>query len=230
MKKTHHKLRITALAILAVCAYVFLVGYTFGKEIDDFFLGWNMGKTRAEIDNGVRKEEPLKEVYYLNLKPHAGYLSFPDSMTNLKDNRKVEYRSHYVKALTSFNKDSLKEVRGYEIARITFGVIVFILFLYIPVLFFKFIFSLMDEVVFQKRNIRTLRRLGVSLIALYVLYYAMDWCSLKINQALFSFEHYRISQNTDSDFIWVLLGIVVLLFAEILAKGSTLQEEQELTI
>lgn len=230
MNRNYHKLRLTVLSILAISAYVFMVGYSLGKETDDFLLGWNMGQTQAEIDNGVKSEEEFQDVYYLNLKPKSGYLSFPDSMTNLKDNHSVAYRSHYVKAQTHFDKTKLKEVKRYKIFRGIFTAVVFILLIYIPVLFFKFVFSLIKEVVFDKKNIKTLRKLGVSLILFYLVYYAMDWCSLLINRTLFEFQHYKIAQSTDSDFIWVLLGIVVLLSAEVLSRGSKLQEEQELTI
>ena len=46
---------------------------------------------------------------------------------------------------------------------------------------------------------------------------------------MFDFADYTI-QREPTDLIWLLLGIVVLLFAEILSKGSKIQEEQDLTI
>ena len=50
-----------------------------------------------------------------------------------------------------------------------------------------------------------------------------------MNIQVFEFRDYVI-QFEQADLIWVLLGVVVLLFAEVLSRGSQLKEEQELTI
>lgn len=230
MKKYRQNFKLTVLSILAIVAYMFMIGYSLGKEIDDFFIGYDMGKTRAEIDEGVRGNEPMKDVYYLRLKPSRGHLSFPDSIKNLSNNSYVPYRSHYVKARVAFDKASLKKIGVYRAIEIALSVISFILMIYIPILFFKFVFSLMDGVIFDHKNIKRLRRLGYVLLTFYASYFAADWCAAKINKLLFQFENYSISMSGEANFIWVLLGIVVLLCAEILSRGYKLQEEQELTI
>lgn len=171
-----------------------------------------------------------ENVYFLNFLPKQSFLSFPDSMVNSVNNEIVRFRSHYIKAKVSFNKTQLEKVKKYKIAENILIIISLFFIIYIPILFFKFIFSLMGEVIFNKRNIKILRRLGLSLILFYVAFYAFYWCSFKINETLFDFANYKITTGFDAQIIWVLLGIIVLLFAEILSKGSILQEEQDLTI
>lgn len=222
MKKFRSNLKLTILSILAIMAYIFMVGYSFSKEIDDFWMGFNSGISQAEMGT--------ETVYYLNLKPKNGHLSFPDSVKNTKHNNCVKYRSHYIKAQTAFDKDTVKTVQGLQTTSFILAFILLIFIIYIPILFFKFIFSLIDEVIFDNKNIKLLRRLGIVLITFYLLYFAFDWCSTLINKSLFGFENYKIAVTSDADFIWVVLGIVVLLFAEILSRGYTIKEEQDLTI
>lgn len=230
MKKFRSNLKLTILSILAIVAYIFMVGYSFSKEIDDFWMGLNAGISQAEMESETAETKQSEEVYYLNLKPKNGHFSFPDSVKNTKNNNFVKYRSHYIKAQTAFDNDTVKTVQGLQTTSFILASILLIFIIYIPILFFKFIFSLIDEIIFDNKNIKLLRRLGIVLITFYLLYFAFDWCSTLINKSLFEFENYKIAVTSDADFIWVVLGIVVLLFAEILSRGYTIKEEQDLTI
>jgi len=116
-----------------------------------------------------------ENVYFLNFLPKQSFLSFPDSMVNSVNNEIVRFRSHYIKAKVSFNKTQLEKVKKYKIAENILIIISLFFIIYIPILFFKFIFSLMGEVIFNKRNIKILRRLGLSLILFYVAFYAFYW-------------------------------------------------------
>ena len=87
----------------------------------------------------------------------------------------------------------------------------------------------MHEVVFDKKNIRYLRKIAVLLIAYYIVDFITNYISYRMNVSLFEFTNYKIMREP-ADMIWLLLGVVLLLFAEILTKGSKIQEEQDLTI
>jgi len=223
MKTKSHKIRLTILSVVAIVAYVCMVGSSFISEIDDFYLGIDEGHSHATNDK-------LISVYFLNFQPKNGYLDFPDSMINLRNNKYVKFRSHYVKAKVRFQESELNKVKSLKVARDAFGIISIVLLIYIPILIIRFLLSLSDEIVFKKKNIRILKQLGISLILYYIIYYAFYWYSFKINQTLFDFANYKITQSFETDFAWVLVGVFVLLFAEILSKGSEIQEEQDLTI
>ena len=67
MKLNHSKSKITILSILAICAYIFLISYSFICDIDDFYLGFNRGMN----DNLSGFDEP-KDIYYLSLNQKTG--------------------------------------------------------------------------------------------------------------------------------------------------------------
>jgi hypothetical protein len=56
-----------------------------------------------------------------------------------------------------------------------------------------------------------------------------NYLTYKRNCQLFDFNGYTLKIDS-VDPIWLLLGIVVLLIAEIISRGNALKEEQELTI
>ena len=86
-----------------------------------------------------------------------------------------------------------------------------------------------DLDVFDKRNIKNMRCIGVLLLLYYLVSFLQNWVVYSMNIQVFEFRDYVI-QFEQVDLIWVLLGVVVLLFAEVLSRGSQLKEEQELTI
>ncbi len=89
--------------------------------------------------------------------------------------------------------------------------------------------SLIREVVFDNGNIKYLRKTGFALLLFYVSSLAFNMISYFENKLLFDFYGYKI-QITETDLIWLLLGIVMLLFSEILSQGSKIKEDQDLTI
>ena len=74
-----------------------------------------------------------------------------------------------------------------------------------------------------------MRYIGVLLMLYYLVSFLQNWVVYSMNIQVFEFRDYVI-QFEQADLIWVLLGVVVLLFAEVLSRGSQLKEEQELTI
>ena len=74
-----------------------------------------------------------------------------------------------------------------------------------------------------------MRYIGVLLLLYYLVSFLQNWVVYSMNIQVFEFRDYVI-QFEQADLIWVLLGVVVLLFAEVLSRGSQLKEEQELTI
>lgn len=229
MKATRSNFKLIIFSILAVTAYIFMIVYSFTRDMDDFYLGYDQGANQALFEVGEIPEPP-KEVYYLNLMPKSGHLSFPDSIKNLTTNSYVHFRPHYIKSETTFDTNLTKKIIGYGITQGIISFIIMILLVLIPILFFKFIASLMNEVIFHKKNIRILRHLGYAILTLYAGFFMYEWCSLKVNRILFEFENYKIVFSNDAQFIWVFIGIVILLFAEILSRGCKLKEEQDLTI
>lgn len=219
MKKYSAKPKLTLLSILAILAYCLLLLSSFADGWDDMKLGFKEGY----------KDNARKEVYFVDMKAKPGFASFPDSITNLKTggNIKIRYDKAQVKATVVPIQG--KSLNIYELIESLLVFIIYFIAIYIPVLFFKLMATLYHEVVFDKKNIRNMQKIGVLLLVFYVVYFIFNNISYLINISLFNFSNYTI-QREPTDLIWLLLGIVVLLFAEILSTGSKIQEEQDLTI
>ena len=215
--------KIKILPILALVFYFFLVLSTFVSGIDDFQLGFAEGTENA-------KSASNKMTYYVSIKPRNGVLSFPDTVMNLKTNSAVSFKYDNV-ALIKADKNAVHDrlVIKYQVLSNIMMLLIFVLVILFPIYFVKIMFSMKNGVVFEKKNIRWVRRIGEFLLMYYLFNYIFDWSQYKINNTLFEFNEYVV-EKASTDLIWLLLGIIVLLFAEILTKGTILKEEQDLTI
>jgi hypothetical protein len=220
-KPTKKKLMI--LSILATLTYCLVVSSSFIEGWDDLKLGFREGFESRH------KGSEKKAVYFVSLKAKQGYYSFPDSITNLETNEKISIRYENSKVKADFYPARGKSVFVYELIETMISFLLFFIVIYIPLLFFKLMNSLYHEVVFDNKNIKLLRKMGILLVAYYVFSFAFNHLYYLTNTTMFTFKNYAI-QRESTDTIWILLGIVVLLFAEILSKGSKIQEEQDLTI
>jgi hypothetical protein len=217
MKTNSAKTKLTTLSILASLAYCILILNSFTEGWDDFRLGYEEGKA-------------LKlQTYFVDLKAKESFSSFPDSITNLKTGENVKIRYDKTQVRAAVIPCSGKSVNSYQIIEIFMSFVVIFIVIYIPVLFFKMMKTLRNEVVFDKKNITYMRKIGVLLLLYYVVSLITNYISYQKNVIIFDFADYKI-QREPNDLIWLLLGLVVLLFAEILSKGSKIQEEQDLTI
>jgi len=217
MKTNSAKTKLTTLSILASLAYCILILNSFTEGWDDFRLGYEEGKA-------------LKlQTYFVDLKAKESFSSFPDSITNIKTGENVKIRYDKTQVRAAVIPSSGKSVNSYQIIEIFMSFVVIFIVIYIPVLFFKMMKTLRNEVVFDKKNITYMRKIGVLLLLYYVVSLITNYISYQKNVIIFDFADYKI-QREPNDLIWLLLGLVVLLFAEILSKGSKIQEEQDLTI
>ena len=211
------KTKLVTLSVLATVAYIFIILNSLATSWDDFRLGYQDGKSHN------------LETFFVNLKARDGFSSFPDSIINIKSNSYVNIRHDSSQVRASLPPDLKKMAGKWMIAEFILSLGIFIIVIYIPILFFKLMKSLMNEVVFDAKNIKRLRKIGSSLLILYIIEEALNQIYFTKNSTLFDFSGYVI-QRESADMTMLLLGILVLLFAEILSKGSIIKEDQDLTI
>jgi hypothetical protein len=219
MKVNTAKTKLTLLSILAILAYCLLLLSSIVDGWDDFKLGFKEGF----------KDTPKKEFYFVDMKAKQGFASFPDSIANIKTGDKVNIRYDKAQLKATIVPIHGKSLFIYELIESLLALVIFFIGIYIPVLFFKLMSTLYLEVVFDEKNIRYIQKIGILLLLFYVVYFIFNYISYLVNISLFTFSNYTI-QREPTDIVWILLGIVVLLFAEIVSKGSKIQEEQDLTI
>lgn len=220
--------RLSILAILAGMTYVFLIVNTFSSEWDYMKMAFNEGALGAEYNKwgDVVGHHPV-ESHQLFIRAKNGYTSFPDSIVNLTDNQIIKARYNDVIVLTSpkeFNHSTVTRI----IATITSFMLAVVLIL-IPIHFYKLIGLIKKDILFDRFNVRLLRKLGLELLLVYVGVMIILYVYHQETSAQFRFSDYDIVSET-MDPIWILLGIIAFMIAEILSKAVSLKEEQELTV
>jgi len=217
MKTPTAKTKLTTLTILTSLAYCLLIMSSFTNGWDDFKLGFEEGYS-------------LKvQTYFVDLKAKESISTFPDSIKNLKTGTNINIRYYKARIRAAVISVTEKSIEIYQMLEIIISLIVMSIIICIPILFFKLMKSLIHEVVFDKTNIRYMRLIAVLLLVYYLIDLITNQVSYQMNVALFNFSEYTI-QREPTNMIWFLLGCVLFLFAEILSKGSIIQEEQDLTI
>ena len=217
MKTTTAKTKLTTLTILTSLAYCLLILSSFTDGWDDFKLGFEEGYS-------------LKvQTYFVDLKEKESISTFPDSIKNLKTGTNINIRYDKAQIRAAIIPVTEKSIESYQMIETLFSLIVLSIIICIPILFFKLMRSLIHEVVFDKINIRYMRLIALLLIVYFLIDLITGYVTYQMNVALFNFADYTIKREP-ANMIWLLLGCVLFLFAEILSKGSIIQEEQDLTI
>jgi len=222
--------KITILAILTGLTYAFLIFSSFVEGWDDFRRGWHEGEKIAEYNKWgdvVRYKPSETESYNFSVKPKR-FLSYPDSLVNLNTNHTIQ--TTYVEMLVLGPKsDSTGTPFVYKILLFLLGSSILVALIRIPVHFYKLIGLIKNEIIFEMRSISLARWLGFELLFVYFAGMLGLYFEHKITSSFFSFSDYEIVMGK-MDPIWLLLGIVSLLMAEVLSKAMAIKEEQELTI
>ncbi len=214
--------RLSILTLLAGLTYAFLVISSFVIGADDFKRGYE-GATKSDVYVSSGNNP---DYYYLNLKP-KNVSNLTDSLVNMKDNRVIRLMSNSVITIDSYKLST--SAKWYQAFQIILAFLLLIIYITIPIHFYRFIILINENVFFEKENISLLRRLGFELLIVYFGNVLYNFTNYKINSSLFSFSEYKLVMDY-FDGIWLLFGIVVLLIAEILAKALILKEDQKLTI
>ena len=220
--------KLTILALLVGLTYAFLIVNTFTSEWDDWQIAFNTKALGAEYNKwgDVIGHHPV-ESYCFPLKSKKGFTSFPDSLVNLVSHQtiKAKYNEVYVIAYPSKTEISV----GASILMTILSLIFIIVSIGIPIHFYKIISLIKRGFIFERKSIHLLRWLGLELLIIYIGGVLFLYLNHQIECSQFSFSEYEIVMKS-MDPIWIFLGIVVFLIAEILSKALTIKEEQELTV
>lgn len=220
--------KVSILVSLVGIAYVFLFLNAFVGAWDFFLTEFHEGAHSINNHSNAKSTDyiPLTS-YGLSLKPMNDFSSSTDSLVNLKTNQVL--KSKYSQVIVLAPSEYQQQVGGYYFLSSLISLIVSISGILVLVHFYKLMASIKKEVIFERRNINLIRRIGFELLVVYFGTTLGNFVMYKINTTIFNFSGYEIKMES-SHGIWLILGIVVLLIAEILSKAISLKEEQELTI
>jgi hypothetical protein len=216
--------RLKIICILFGIIYLIIIGESIVTDLyPSFTAGFKAGY------NGSQQTETSKEIDFY-AKPINGIYSFPTSIINTKTGEMIsaEWNSIHV-SLTNPAKLPLWFGITYIFLMIS-AFFICALVIYIPIQVYKVIRSIVQNEIFDPKNIRRIRRIGYALL-IYFSYTAFYIIRSTLEaQALVGLENYKIIFNFKEEYIFLLFGLIVLLFAEILKISHTLKEENDLTV
>jgi hypothetical protein len=220
--------KLSVLALLAGLTYAFLIVNTFASEWDEWQMSFNKKALGAEYNKwgDVIGHQPV-ESYSFPIKSKNGFTSFPDSLVNQVNHQTIKAKYNRVIVIAPPSNPVISPWVNVMMTVLAF--ILLIVVIRIPIHFYKLLGLIKKEFIFERLSIYLLRWLGFELLIVYFGMLLMIKMSHQIDCSMFSFSEYEIVMDS-MDPIWLLLGIIVLMIAEILSKGLSIRTEQELTI
>lgn len=218
--------RLKIISILFGLAYLFIIAQTIYTEIvptfeASFMEGWN------SVDDNNHKNY---ETCHFKAIPKNGRYAYPSSILNLKTNTlaPVDVMEFYIKVENPPRLPVwLYIANGFNIF---FSFVFLFLIIYIPVQAYKVIASVVKKDIFDLNNIRRLRMIGYSLLITFILVMIMGYIWTMTSRSLVELEDYKILFSVSEEYFYLLFGLIVLLFAEVLKISHKMKEEVDLTV
>ena len=204
----------------------FLIGIAIGisilnsEFIQDFKEGFVEGQNAAR-DNYL---EMTKRTYYLSLAPIINY-SMPDKLLNIKSGELLPSRIKETQVKINVGKEGIMQF----LWMFPFSVLMITGFIMFVFNFIKIILAVNKSVIFEWINVKRLRRISIGFTIMFIVDAIVSIILNNFLLKLIELENYKIV-NTSYEGLFLLLGMVSFLVAEIFAVGLKLKEEQELTI
>lgn len=220
-----------------LCAIVLLVmGWSVGMSLYYMGLGMTKGvqmgmdaaQEIVEEGNSAKLDE-VNNMRTVSLFPKflggsEGEL-FTDSIRNEKTGRYVPMA--YSNLMVSVPVDT---PAWQKVASTVMGFLVLVANVWALVLFIRIVVSVNRSDIFNWRNVRRLRRLGILLIVGFVCVLLPEYMALCNLREAFSLEAYDLALPDSVKVTNLLLGLISLIVAEVFAIGLKMKEEQDLTI
>ncbi len=121
------------------------------------------------------------------------------------------------------NKDLAKWFGGVLLGAI-------ILLLYIFLMFKNFISNVYRGIIFERYNIRMLKKISYGLVGLWLFLNIYSWLFYYFIAQHIEFEHLEVTGEMDSYGGILLAALLLWVLSHIFMRGVKLQEEQELTV
>lgn len=218
------RLNVLCLIVLLVLSYSVLeAGYY-------FFVGAKAGIEAATGNEcSPSKQKELMDMKYISLVSHSftmgGGNILPDSVYNEKTGKYLP--AVYASMAVSIDSHpSMWEV-------ITMKVLAFLqigLSIWAISLFIRLIIAINKSNIFNWKNVRRLRRLGLALIISFGCTFFMAYLSTLSIEEVFSLRGYNLCISDVVNITNLVLGLCSLIVGEVFAIGLKMKEEQDLTI
>jgi len=224
--------RLKIISITFGVVYVIIIGGVIYNAMADFWFGFKRGFESVQIDKETKTIHSISSLgyFYLKLTPTEGSRSFPDVMLNQLDGMpmKVEIENMVV-GLSNAKELLPKGTVPIDIIMFTMAFFALFLMLFVPVQTFRIVYSITKDKIFNADNIRKLRFIGYALLTFFTADVIFNFLHYWIAARVIQVEGYVLRMSWDNATL-VLLGLVVLMFAEVLKVSVRMKEEQDLTV
>jgi hypothetical protein len=217
------------LSLLAGVVYLMIL-------IPEIISGWEGGVEGAKSgftesrrwdenpDNNVERE-----TFYVRLKRKDKNDYFPDDVLNSRTQEYIPVRYDEMRLHYQF-RDSRSLGMILFKTLLMFGALpVLFLLILIPVQFYKLIFSLYRNNVFNQLNVKRIEKIGIYYIIVYGYQLLFELYEYQAAKSVIDLEKYQIAHPEYINSL-LLIGLVALIIATVMKRALSIKEEQELTI
>lgn len=230
MKVNSKKNSLALLCILAGIVYLFILIPTVSDGIAGGIQGIKERKQYSQNDKKDHSYDGLyPESHFLNLKVKDKRNYYPDSILNRATHTTLPSR---IKQIDVFcppkQKTSLWSLIFTSLLML--GTLpIAILLIFIPILFYKLIFSLYKNNIFTQENVNRIQQIGLFCIIIYAYMLVFDLHLYYEAKSLIDLEHYDLAFPELTNEV-LLFGVIALIVATVMKRAMAIKEEQDLTI
>jgi hypothetical protein len=225
--------RLKIISIIFGVVYVIIIGGAIKDSVADFWLGFKNGLEYSLIDKETNTVSPPSSTagyFFLKLKPSAGLRTFPDIMLNQLDGMPMKAELETIVVGLNNTKELLpKGAIIIDVIVILMAFFSLFIMLFVPVQTFRIVRSITKDKIFNTSNILKLRIIGYALLAYFVVDMIIGYLHYWIAARVIRVEGYVLRMSWENATL-VMLGLVVLMFAEVLKVSVRMKEEQDLTV
>lgn len=156
---------------------------------------------------------------------------FADSVLNIRDKQYIPINFSQVDVVAIEEQPKPIFSLLVYLAQVIFMIFLIPAILYIPVLFYKLIFSVYKGDIFNSDNVTRLNILGCIFTISYFIALCLGYLLYFEDKATVTLENFEVpAPNILGSFHFLLFGVIILLIAQVMKKALLMKEEQDLTI
>ena len=217
-----------------LCVIVMLVlSYSVLETAYYVIVGAKLGvQVAAENEDDLTVQRELMNIKYVSLVPRGISMSgnggaiFQDSVYNEKTGTYIP-ATYSGMAISVDTKPTVWEV---ILNKFLFFFLQFGMYTWAIVLFLRLIISINKSDIFNWKNVRRLRRMGIALIVGFSCSFLSAYLSNRSVSEVFSLHGYDLGISEVVGTTMLVLGLSSLIVGEVFAIGLKMKEEQDLTI
>ena len=222
------RLKIITIIIGVIFATNVITGF-YHEFMPGFRAGFNEG---FEYGRNQGMGAPVTRTFYLSLKAEEGRYTFPTTLPSttrslLAVSAEVERARVQVTYFREEVPIGVHVADGFAMVLAFFALFAII---FIPVQVFRIVRSITRSKVFEVVNVKRLRYIGYAILLIYGMGLVIYFLDYKIASHVVQIEGYLLQWTWWREMSLLLLGLVVLAFAEVLKISVRLKEEQDLTV